>query len=118
MAAIKSSVIATTERLGGVMVDVMLDSCSSVSLVQRNAHLQAQNIVRVKERKPLQLVTASGEQLPILINIRVPIKVGEQELLHEFVLVENLVALVILGVDFLHGNELMLDFTQGHNVEH
>ena len=31
---------------------------------------------------------------------------------------ENLVAPVILGVDFLHGNELMLDFTRGHVVVH
>ena len=31
---------------------------------------------------------------------------------------ENLVAPVILGVDFLHGNGLVLDFTQGHVVVH
>jgi len=34
---------------------------------------------------------------------------GELEVLHNFVVVENLVAPVILGVNFLH---LMLDFTR------
>ena len=116
--AVKSRATVTTGRLGGVMMDVMLDSGSSVSLVQRNVCLQAQDVVRVKARKPQQLVTASGEQLPILEHVRIPIKLGELELLHEFVVVENLVAPVILGVDFLHGNELMLDFTQGRVVVH
>ena len=100
------------------MVDLMLDSGSSVSLVQRNVHLQAQDVVRVEPGKPVQLVTASGEQLPILEHIRVPIKLGELELLHEFVVLENLVAPLILGVDFLHGNGLVLDFTQSHVVVH
>ena len=57
-------------------------------------------------------MTASEEQLPVLGHIKAPIKLGELELLHEFVVVESLVAPVILGVDFLHENALVLDFTQ------
>ena len=52
-------------------------------------------------------MTASGKQLPIIKHIRVPIKLGELELLHEFVEVENLVDNTILGVDFLHRNGLV-----------
>ena len=59
------------------MVDVMQDSGSSVSLIQHNVRLQAKDIVRVKARKPLQLITASGEQPPILEHIKVLIKLGE-----------------------------------------
>ena len=64
------------------MVDLMLDLGLSVSLVQCNVCLQAQDVMRVKAEKPLQLVRVSGEQLPILEHIRVPIKLGELELLH------------------------------------
>ena len=92
----------------------MLDSGSSVSLVQCDVCSQARNVVRVEARRPLQLVTASGEKLPIVGHVRVPVKLGELELLHDFVVVENLVAPVILGVDFLHSNGLVLDFTQSH----
>ena len=49
---------------------------------------------------------------PILDHIRAPIKLGELELVHEFVVVESLVAPVILGIDFLHNNALVLDFTE------
>ena len=37
---------------------------------------------------------------------------GELNVLHEFVVVKTLVVPVILGIDFLQGNGLMLDFTQ------
>ena len=67
---------------------------------------------------PPQVLMASGEQLPILEYIRVPIKLGELELLHEFTIVGNLVAPVILGVHFLHGNGLVSDFTQSHVIVH
>ena len=57
--------------------------------------------MQVKATRPLQLVTASGERLPVLGHIKVSIKLGELELLHEFVVVETLVAPIILGVDFM-----------------
>ena len=114
VAAVRSRATVITGRIGGVTVELMLDSGSSVSLVQCNVRSQARNVVQVEARRPLQLVTASGEQLPIVEHIRAPVKLGELELLQEFVVVENLVAPVILGVDFLHENGLVLDFTQSH----
>ena len=53
VAALKSRATVTMGRLGGVLVDLMLDSGSSVSLVQRNVRLQAQDIVQVEAKKPL-----------------------------------------------------------------
>ena len=73
----------------------------SVSLVEYNVCLQAQDIVRVKARKPLQLITALGEQLPILEHIKVLIKLAELELLHKFYGTENFVATITLKVHFL-----------------
>ncbi len=60
----------------------------------------------------LKLMTASGAELPLLGHIRSSIRIGEIELLHTFVVVKSLVAPVILGVDFLHENGLVHDFTQ------
>ena len=112
VAVIKSKAAVITGRLGGVPVELMLDSGSSISLVQRDVLSQAQDIVRVKATRSLQLVTASGEQLPIVGHIQAPVTLGELKFLHKFVVVENLVASVILGIDFLHENALVLDFTQ------
>ena len=42
---------------------LLLDSGSSISLVQRDVLSQAQDIVCVKGTRSVQLVTASGEQL-------------------------------------------------------
>ena len=98
-------------ELGGVKVETMLDSGSSVSLVQRGVLRQAKGIKKVEETKPLRLVTASSDDLPIMDHIRAPVKLGELELVQEFVVVESLVAPVILGIDFLHDNALVLDFT-------
>ena len=102
--AVRSKATTTLGRIGGVGVEIMLDSGSSLSLVQRNVLLQANNVMQIQAPRPLQLVTASGEQLPIVEHIRAPIKVGELELMHDFVVVDSLVAPVTLEVDFLQGN--------------
>ena len=107
VAAVKSKAAVIMGELGGVEVETMLDSGSSVSLVQRGVLLQAKGIEKVEETKPLRLVTASGDDLPIMDHIRAPVKLGELKLVQEFVVV----APVILGIDFLHDNALVLDFT-------
>ena len=88
----------------------MLDSGSSVSLVERQALSHTCGWTSTESPERLQLVTASGENLPIMDYIRAPVRIGELNLMHDFVVVEKLVAPVILGVDFLHANSLMLDF--------
>ena len=57
-------------------------------------------------------MTASGDSLPIVDRIRAPIRIGKLKLMHEFVVVQSLVAPVILGTDFLHDNALLLHFTK------
>ena len=90
----------------------MLDSDSSVSLVQHDVLQNAHNITQVAAR-PIQLVTASDDWLPILQHIKASVQPGKLNVSNEFVAVKTLVAPVILGIDFLQGNGLMLlDFTQ------
>ena len=43
-------------------------------------------------------------------HIMAPVRVGQQNVLHEFVVVNNLVTPAILGVDFLQRYKLVLDF--------
>ena len=112
VAAVKSKAAIIGGELGGVRVEAMLDSGSSVSLVQSEVLQKALGIEQVKGAKPLRLVTASGDSLPIVDHIRAPIRIGELKLMHEFVVVQSLVAPVILGTDFLHDNTLLLDFTK------
>ena len=110
--AVKSKATMIKGKFGGVEIEFMLDSGSSVSLVQSDVLETAKNIVQENGAKPLQLVTASGDQLPILQHIRASVQLGEFNILHEFVVVKNLVTPIILGVDFLQENNLVLDFSQ------
>ena len=98
--AVKTNATIITGRLGGVPSELMLDSGSSVSLAKRDVLSKA------------RYVRASGEQLHIVEHIQATVQLSELELSHNFVVVEKLVALVILGVDFLHKNWLVLDFSQ------
>ena len=109
VAAIKSKAATTTGKVGGVDVEIMLDSGS---LVQQHVLSQAQGVTYVEAEQKLRLLTASGEQLPIIGHVSVSVHIGELKVTHNFVVVDKLVAPVIIGVDFLHKNSLMLDFTK------
>ena len=87
----------------------MLDSGSSVSLVQQDVLTAAQGTVPITPIQHIKLVTASGKELP---HIKAPICIGELQVTHTFVVVDKLVAPVILGVDFLHQHALVLDFSK------
>ena len=56
-------------------------------------------------------MTASGDQLLILRQIRAKVQLVEFDVFHDFV-VKKLVTSVILGIDFLQQNGLILDFNQ------
>jgi len=111
VAAVRSQATTVRGELGGKAVNVMLDSGSSVSLVESNTLTGMKDVVGVQCAKSLRLVTASGDQLPILKHIRTCVKLGEFNVMHDFVVVDSLVTPVILGIDFLQQNGLVLDFT-------
>jgi len=112
VAAVKSMATLVRGKVGDQAVELMLDSGSSVSLIQSDALEGASNVVQVTSARPIQLITASGDRLPILQHVRAPVQLGELCVIHEFVVVKTLVAPVILGVDFLQKHGLTLDFTQ------
>lgn len=109
-------------KLGGFAVEFMLDSGSSVSLIRHDLLKSIKNITEVNSSKAVQLITASGDPLLILKYVKALVQLGELKICHEFVVVNSLVTPAILGVDFLQGNCLSLDFSQtpitvcgGHN---
>lgn len=85
----------------------MLDSGSTVSLVQSEVVAKAHGIMEVGEGRPVKLVTASGDPLPIVGRVHAPIQLGELNLVHEFVVVQNLVSPVLIFCTATH----LLDFT-------
>ena len=87
-------------KLGGVAVEFMLDSGSSVSLVQCDILKSVKNTTQVDTTKTLRLVTASGDTLLILWHIRTIVQLGELNIVHEFLVINSFVTPVILGVDF------------------
>ena len=112
VAVVKSQATVVKGQLGGVTVDLMLDSGSSVSLVQCDILSNIKNIVDTPQVRPSHLVTASGDQLPILRHIRTKVQLGEFDVFHDFVVFKNLVTSVILGIDVLQQNGLILNFSQ------
>ena len=62
VAAVKSTATVIKGTFGGVAVEMMLDSGSSVSLAQCNVLQYAQNVIQVTTARSVQLVTASGDK--------------------------------------------------------
>jgi len=98
VAAVKSTATPVNGKVGGVRVELMLNSGSSVSLVQSNV-LQGATDIQVLSAKPIQLVTASGDRFPIIQHVKATVQLGDLIVLHEFVVVNTLVAPVILGIN-------------------
>ena len=59
----------------------------------------------------VQVVSATGEPIPVLGLVTLPVQVGPIEVDHPLVVVQSLITPVILGIDFLQAHGLILDFT-------
>ena len=110
VAAVRTKAAVIKGKVGGVATELMVDSGSSVSIVRKEVLDQSQGITKIRPAPQLQLVTASGEPLQVLDHIMAPVRIGQQSVSHEFVVVNNLVTPAILGVDFLQRHKLVLDF--------
>ena len=96
-------------RLGDIEVDILLDSGSTVSLVQSSI---LPRTLGVNQLKPgdLQLVSATGEPMPVVGQANVVVQVGQLSVEHPLVVVDLLISPVILGMDFPQQHGLVLDF--------
>ena len=78
VAVIRPNVAVTWRRMGRVVMEVMLDSGSSVSLIRQKILSRMQGIIKIQaDVTSLRLVTASGDQLPMLDHIRASVILSE-----------------------------------------
>ena len=106
VATVKTKTAVIFGAISGTQVKMMLDSGSSASLLQQGAVPYYHGNI-----KALPEVTVAGKHLLIIGHIGAPTQLGTLQLMDDFIVVKNLVAPVILGVDFLCKNGLILDFT-------
>ena len=96
-----------TGLLGGVSMEMMLDSGSAVSLVRKDMiSPQMNDVVHI----PLPLVTATGDNLLIVDHIQTTVRIQHHTVTHSFIVVNTLVTPTILGIDFLQQHGIIIDF--------
>ena len=112
IAAVRTKAAIIAGEIGGVVVEMMLDSGSTVSLIRQDIikQLHPQSIAKLQGIPELQLITASGEPLQVVDHIKDSIRLRKLEFKHRFVVVNKLITHVILGVNFLQCHGLVLDF--------
>ncbi|KAL5493310.1 hypothetical protein EMCRGX_G014468 [Ephydatia muelleri] len=113
VASIRSGASIVNGLVGGMTVEIMLDSGSSVSLIRQDIAKCLNGTTSAGDTPKLRLVSAGGEELPIVNSVKAAVKLrGIVEVPeHSFIVVEQLISQVILGVDFLQQQGLVLDFT-------
>ena len=89
---------------------MMLDSGASISLVRKDTATWLPRSQPVSEAS-VHVVSATGETIPVLGRVTLPVQVGPIEVEHSLVVVQSLITPVILGIDFLQAHGLILDFT-------
>jgi len=88
-------------QIRGVYLEAMLDSGSTISFLWQDMVPQIFNPVSLP-LPPKWLVTASGQTLDVVGCVLLPVAFQDKPpVLHQFVIVPDLIIAAILGVDFL-----------------
>ena len=111
VASVRSKIITICGQIGGSKQEVLLDSGSAVLLRQDVLKHVATGIERTEPKLDLHLVTAAGENLPIVDQVSITVKLGDLERRHNFLVVKSLITPAILGMDFLQKHKIVLDFS-------
>ena len=115
VAAIKPKATVITGTVGEITVEIMLDSGSSISLIQQclvpRMNLKDLVAMELSHDHQTVLITACGQKLQVNRHIHAAVKLCETNFVHNSVVTEMLVAPVILGVDFFYDQGLVLDLT-------
>jgi predicted aspartyl protease len=101
--------------LEGNTLRFMIDSGSSVSLVAK-AVLPLNSSIRMENAR--QLWTADGHKMGVVGTARLAVQLGEYQAVHEFLVAEELLMPVIIGVDFLSRHSVILDYMQQPSRTH
>ena len=90
IAALKSEASTIIGVIGDKELDIMLDSGASVSLIREEALTGMNMVVEDKPSQNVRVVTAAGEDLPILYHVTARVKLNMVDRVHDFLVVENL----------------------------
>ena len=110
-AAVRSSAAVLRGIIGNTEVEMMLDSGSTVSLIQECIATRLPAVKQLQASNGLQLASAAGETIPVVGRVVLPVQVGGVCAEHPMIVVRSLITQVILGMDFLQKHGLVLDFT-------
>jgi len=112
VATVRKNATVITRTVGDVFVEIMLDTGSAVSLLRHSEAKTMKIRPSLQNCSSIQLVTASGESLPIVDCVDAPIQMTDTfTTTHQFLVVDSLIYPVILGTDFLYKHHLCLEFT-------
>lgn len=101
----------------GLKVNSLADTGASVSGISTSAFLKMSDrasFKRVPVPRDFKLTAAAGSNLQFHDLVELPIQVGDLSVLHRFLIIDNLCAPCILGMDFLKQHNFVLDC--GENV--
>jgi len=110
VATIKADAATIQGHFGDIPMEMMLDSGHTVSWVREDV-----NRSKIELQMPLpqvKLITASGDKLLINDCVKVLVEVKGERFTHDFLVVDNLITSVILGIDFLQKHQLTLNFSR------
>ena len=96
--------------LGNKEVNMMMDSGSSISLIEQSVAASFPTEASRTESS-VRLVSAAGDSIPTLGSITLSVCLGPLRTNHSLVIVHSLISPVILGLDFLCKHRITVDFS-------
>jgi len=114
VATIKTHASSIVGKVGGINSKILLNSGSSVSLLSQALMKQ----LPATEPTPLPQVllqTASGDNKPSIdcVSAEVWLPGMNKDIIQTFIVVKDLIAPAIVGVDFFRQHKLTVDFSKG-----
>ena len=84
-----------------------------ISLVTKDflENSPVQVIATIPPADHIKLVRASGDYLPIITQVKSMVSIGSHTGRHSFIVVDELIAPIILGMDFFRANKLVIDYS-------
>jgi hypothetical protein len=101
-----------TVEIKGKRYEALLDSGSSVCIIQANVIQDTGLQMYVTPSKHNNITTVSGENVPVLGQIQIPIKTGNTSVEVTFLVLPQSPKPLLLGIDFMTNAKIVLDFAR------